>query len=303
MSEHTEFAKDIRSTALEIARIEKQETVVRVLENATISIEQTHYDNWNNGTFYFTIFLTLDVPTYVSIKAQQTDIEKDLYNRFMETIKAADEAVYNGVSILPKAGQKLLEDNPHRPLSAAELERKSQLASYLDKVSEDDLIGEVLMPLFRYLGFQRITVAGHKDKALEYGKDIWMKFVLPTQNILYFGVQVKKGKLDSSGQSKTGNANVAEILNQVTMMLGHEIFDPETSRRVLVDHAFIVAAGEITKPARNWLAGKLDASKRSQIMFIEREDILNLYIVNNIALPLNAYPPQPPAGEDDGLPF
>ena len=37
--------------------------------------------------------------------------------------------------------------------------------------------------------------------------------------------------------------------------------------RFLVDHAFIVAGGEITKAARNWLGGKLDVSKRSQAMF------------------------------------
>lgn len=47
------------------------------------------------------------------------------------------------------------------------------------------------------------------------------------------------------------------------MMLGHEVFDPEIGKRVLVDHAFIVAGGEITKQARNWLGNKLDASKRS----------------------------------------
>ncbi len=41
------------------------------------------------------------------------------------------------------------------------------------------------------------------------------------------------------------------------MMLGHEIFDPETSKKVLVDHAFIVSGGEITKAARNWLGSKL----------------------------------------------
>jgi hypothetical protein len=35
------------------------------------------------------------------------------------------------------------------------------------------------------------------------------------------------------------------------MMLAHEIFDPETNKRVLVDHAFIIAGGEITKAARN----------------------------------------------------
>lgn len=177
------------------------------------------------------------------------------------------------------------------------------MQAYLDKASEDELIEEVLLPLFRQLGFHRITAAGHKDKALEYGKDIWMRYTLPTQHILYFGLQVKKGKLDAAGMSKAGTANVAEIHNQVTMMLGHEIFDPETNRRVLVDHAYIVAGGEITKAARNWLGNKLDAAKRSQIMFMDRDDILNLYVVTNLPLPNGALPPKPDPFDDGAIPF
>lgn len=69
------------------------------------------------------------------------------------------------------------------------------------------------------------------------------------------------------------------------MMMGHEGFDPETSKKVLVDRAFIVAGGEITKQARNWLGAKLDASTRSQVLFMDCEDILNLYIVNNLPTP------------------
>jgi hypothetical protein len=185
----------------------------------------------------------------------------------------------------------VLGANPHRPLTAAEVRRRHQLTAYLDGCSEDELIEEVLLPLFRQLGFHRITAAGHKDKALEYGKDIWMRYTLPTQHILYFGIQAKRGKIDSSGVTKTGNANVAEIHNQVLMMLAHQIFDPETSKRVLVDHAFIVAGGEITKAARNWLGNALDDSKRSQIMFMDRDDILNLYVVTNLPLPAGALPP------------
>jgi len=180
--------------------------------------------------------------------------------------------------------------NPHRPLTPAELERRERLSSYLDQCSEDELIEDLLLPLFRQLGFHRVTAAGHKDKALEYGKDVWMKYTLPTLHVLYFGIQAKKGKLDSAGMSKTGNNNVGEILNQVTMMLGHEIFDPELNRRVLVDHAFIVAGGEITKQARNWLGERLDATKRSQVMFMDRQDILNLFIVTNLPLPKGALP-------------
>lgn len=178
--------------------------------------------------------------------------------------------------------------NPHRPLAPEEIKRRSQLAEYLDKCSEDELIEEVLLPMFRQLGFHRITATGHADKALEYGKDVWMRFTLPTMHVIYFGIQAKKGKIDSSGVTKTGNANVAEIHNQALMMLGHEIFDPELNRRVLVDHAFIIAGGEITKQARNWLGGKLDQSKRAQILFMDREDILNLFVVTNIPLPPGA---------------
>jgi hypothetical protein len=190
--------------------------------------------------------------------------------------------------------------NPHRPFTSSELERREQLLTYLLKCSEDELIAEVLLSLFRQLGFHRITAAGHRDKALEYGKDVWMKYTLPTLHVLYFGIQAKKGKLDASGISTT---NVAEIHNQVTMMLGHEIFDPETSRRVLVDHAFIVAGGEITKQARNWIGNKLDASKRSQVMFMDRDDILNLFIVNNLPLPKGALPLASPSDLDDDIPF
>jgi hypothetical protein len=191
--------------------------------------------------------------------------------------------------------------NPHRPFSAQEVKRRESLIAYLDGASEDELIAEVLLPLFRQLGFHRITSAGHVDKALEYGKDIWMKFTMPTQHVLYFGIQAKKGNLDAAGISKGENGNVAEIHNQVTMMLGHEIFDPELSRRVLVDHAFIVAGGEITKAARNWLGNKLDATKRSQVMFMDRNDILNLFVVTNLPLPSGAIPPEAP--DDNDLPF
>jgi hypothetical protein len=123
--------------------------------------------------------------------------------------------------------------NPHRPFSPEELKRRQQLLAYLEETSEDALIEDVLLPLFRQLGFHRITAAGHKDKQLEYGKDVWMKFTLPTLHVLYFGMQVKRGKLDASGVSKGATANVAEALNQITMMLGHEIFDPRSESAFL----------------------------------------------------------------------
>ena len=186
----------------------------------------------------------------------------------------------------------------NRGLSADEIRRQERLMTYLDQASEDDLIEYVLLPLFQTLRFHRVSVAGHTDKALEYGKDIWMKHPLPTGHWLYFGLQAKKGKLDAAGRS---DANVAEILNQTSMMLGHEIFDPDINKRRLVDHAIIVAGGEITKQAKNWLGERLDATQRSQILFMDRTDIVRLFVIHEIPLPVDEITAS--SDFDDDTPF
>jgi hypothetical protein len=60
-----------------------------------------------------------------------------------------------------------------------------------------------------------------------------MRYTLPTQHRLYFGIQVKKGKLDASGVTKTGNGNIAEIHTQALtrmVLLQQRTIQPSTSR-------------------------------------------------------------------------
>ncbi len=293
--------QQLLQTVSEIARADAMDDIVDLLLKARATIQQTHYDNWNGGTYGFTVYLEVDIKTFIYYRNKIETFETQIKDRFgVVTRHWENEYIYQ-VSIVPKSyGVGSPMPNPHRRLSATENKRRDDLAAYLEKASEDELIKEILLPLFRQLGFHRITFAGHKDKALEYGKDIWMKHLLPTQHVLYFGVQVKKAKLDSSEITQTGNANVAEVLNEATMMLGHEIFDTELNRRVLVDHAFIISGGEITKAAKNWIGERLDAHKRSQIMFMDRNDILDLYVVTNLPLPDSALPDPNP---NDDLPF
>ena len=231
-----------------------------------------------------------------------SELNRPLSREGFEAFYGKDDLLY----VRHKGTQTLsIAASPHRPFTPREMRKREELSNYIDECSEDELIEVVLLPLFRQLGFQRVSAAGHKDKALEYGKDIWMRYTLPTQHIIYFGLQVKRGKLDAASRSKSdkSNANISEIHNQVLMMLGHEIFDPETSKRVLVDHAFIVAGGEITKSAKNWLGNKLDATKRSQILFLDREDILNLYIVSNLEIPTPKLSAFEEFDIDDDIPF
>ena len=186
-----------------------------------------------------------------------------------------------------------------RALSKDESSRRVKLEHFIKAASEDSLTEKVMLPLLQTLGFQRISITGHRDKTMEFGKDIWMKYHLPTRHWLYFGLQVKRGKIDSAAQTKKGN--VAEVYHQSMMLLGYEIFDPDINKKRLVDHAIIVAGGEITKQAKHWLGGKLDASQRSQIMFMDRADIMHLFVVHNVPIP----EPDKEQAEapDDRIPF
>jgi len=175
---------------------------------------------------------------------------------------------------------------PKRTWTAEELARRAELSSYLDEATEDDFIQRVLVPIFSQMGFIRISVAGHKDKALEYGKDLWMKFQLPTSHFIYFGIQAKRGKLDAAGRSK--GENIAEVVNQLRMMLSHPVWDPETNKKHLLDHVFIACAGEITKQAKAWLGEHLDQESRRHILFLDREDLLTLAVGINVPLPKQA---------------
>ncbi len=204
-----------------------------------------------------------------------------------------------------------VKPNPHRAFNPEEVARRSQLEAFLNKCSEDDLLHDVLLPLFRQLGFHRIVETGHEDKNIEHGKDMWMRYTLPTQHMLYIGLQAKKGKLDASADSTKldgPNTGVAIVHHQVLMMLDSPVWDSELNIERLVDHAYIVAGGKITKSARLWIGRNLAPKQRSRIFFMDRDDILDLYVSSNTPLPAGAVPPPPPPPAspfdwDDEVPF
>jgi hypothetical protein len=184
-----------------------------------------------------------------------------------------------------------------RPLSQDEIVQRQKLADFLDSASEDEFTERVLVPLFQRLGFHRVSPTGHAEKALEFGKDLWMKYQLPTSHWIYFCAQIKKDKIDASGAG--GNNNVATVLNQARMAIDHPIFDPEANRKVLLDHVFLISAGEITRAARTWLVEQLDAGQRRHIIFMDRDEFLDQSARILLDLRLDS----PPIITDDDIPF
>ena len=160
-----------------------------------------------------------------------------------------------------------------RPLSPEEIVQRQKVSTFLDSASEDEFTERLLVPLFQRLGFHRVSATGHKEKTLEFGKDLWMKYQLPTGHWIYFCAQVKREKVDASGAG--GTSNVATVLAQARMAIDHPIFDPDANRKVLLDHVFLISAREITRAARAWLVEQLDAGQRRHIIFMDRDEFLD----------------------------
>jgi hypothetical protein len=80
------------------------------------------------------------------------------------------------------------------------------------------------------------------------------------------------------------------------MAIDHPIFDPDTNRKVLLDHVFVIAAGEITRAARTWLVERLASGQRRHIIFMDRDEFLDHSA--RILLDLHVPPP-----EGDDVPF
>ena len=222
------------------------------------------------------------------------EVNTALAREGLEAFYAKDRTCYLRSTKTGENGQR--EETVNRALSEDEMEQWQLVDSFIEAASEDEFTESVILPLLQTLRFQRVSVTGHRDKALEFGKDMWMKYRLPTGHWLYFGLQIKRGRIDSGARSS--NDNVAEVHRQVTMMLGHPIFDPDINKKRLVDHAIVIAGGEITKQAKHWLGERLDATQRSQILFMDRNDILRLFVVHNLSIPQD--------GDDsgyDGMPF
>ena len=173
---------------------------------------------------------------------------------------------------------------PRLAWTQAEARRRDRLSRYLDCATEDDLTANVLLPMFAQLGFSRPAITGHRDRQLEFGRDLWMKYRLPTGHVLYFGAQVKRGTIDARG--RTGGENISTVLTQARMMFGRQVLDPETNKRTSLDHVFVICSGEITNQAKEWLEQALDDEGRRRILFIDRDAILDKIVGAAFHLPL-----------------
>jgi len=159
---------------------------------------------------------------------------------------------------------------------------ESEINKFMLKADEDAITNNLIVPLLRDLKFESVVSKGHTDKTLEFGQDIRsFKYQIPTGHWLYFVAQIKKEDIVYSARGK--NDNVANILTQLNMAFEYEVFDYQLNTKNIPDHVFLITTGNIAEGARTWLVDNLIRYKKRHILFLEKENILE--IIHNNGLP------------------
>ncbi len=75
---------------------------VAVIVAAVPTIEETSYDNWNGGTYGYTLTLQVPAHVYAQVKPSLERLEKAIYSKIEEFLRGSSNQVLHAVVIAPE---------------------------------------------------------------------------------------------------------------------------------------------------------------------------------------------------------
>ncbi|MFH2056470.1 MAG: TIR domain-containing protein [bacterium] len=98
------FTEDVRpliATISRLAELDGSKLEQDVLRFAEPNLEEPEYDNWDGGTYYYTLTLVVPVDVYARLGDQVRPIEERLSNRISAVLRTPDNRHITGVVIQP----------------------------------------------------------------------------------------------------------------------------------------------------------------------------------------------------------
>lgn len=150
----------------------------------------------------------------------------------------------------------------------------------VDGMDEAHLRTQVLIPLFRAMGFQ--DVFHFHGGVLEQGKDIVMWQRDTVRDRINFGVVVKASKM--TGRA-SGNSSAGEVATQIKQCLAGRYRDQTTLTERSIDRCIVVSSHDISKEAIASLGNILSEGESARVDFIDGNKLWELITEH---LPANA---------------
>jgi len=100
---NTNDLRGIIYTVGEILKADDESDLYQLVTSSEVSIDQTGYDNWNGGTYLFTIYLTVDVQSFVKHRDSIQAIENLIMDKINVVSPQLGNEVISSVKLIPKA--------------------------------------------------------------------------------------------------------------------------------------------------------------------------------------------------------
>jgi hypothetical protein len=94
-------------TVTELFNADKELELADLLRTSEITSESTYYDNWNGGTIYYSIYVTVSVDRFVKIQEKQTEIESKIKDKTELVLRPYENTQIGQVYIIPKSIPKI----------------------------------------------------------------------------------------------------------------------------------------------------------------------------------------------------
>ncbi len=148
-------AEAVVATLTELFRNQGNHLACEVLENAKARIEETGYDNWDGGQYFFTLLLDLPMKVFAHIESDVPKMEKLIAGKFEK--------------VLPATGNTFLRDAAIRPVME---EPVRTVAPKIAPVDVEHLWQPGMLRLFlSHISAEKAGVSKLKSELLRWGVD------------------------------------------------------------------------------------------------------------------------------------
>ena len=101
----------ISNTLSKIFKAQNKIEFVRILDSAAPFVELTESDNWNGGTYYYTLFLEIPVVVFAEIDSVLSKYEAEIGAKLQATVRETGNHILNRVVIRPKLIESAVLDS------------------------------------------------------------------------------------------------------------------------------------------------------------------------------------------------
>jgi hypothetical protein len=99
--------RKIISTVTQLLQADNDNTLAELLRISEITGEISHYDNWNGGTTYYSVYINTPVDTFIKIQDKQPEVEAIISEKIELVMRPYDDHRLGTVYVIPISVSKI----------------------------------------------------------------------------------------------------------------------------------------------------------------------------------------------------